>query len=83
MTGDENLGMKSADARKASHEAQGKLIPVWPHPVGNWHWEEEDEGLQDPRQAKKCAAGSAKLCTSPSRGHGDFTEGVCGARPWC
>lgn len=45
MTGDENLGMKSADARKASHEAQGKLIPVWPHPVGNWHWEEEDEGL--------------------------------------
>lgn len=56
--------MRSADARKIPHRVWGKLVPAWPDPglvgVGNWHGKEEEQHLQEHRQAKQ-------LCSSLRR----------------
>lgn len=56
--------MRSSDARKTPHRVWGKLVPAWPDPglvgVGNWHGKEEEQHLQEHRQAKQ-------LCSSLRR----------------
>lgn len=80
--------VRSADVRKIPRRVQVKLVPAWPGPgfvgVGTRLGKEEEEGLQEPRQAKLERSSLRKaVCLSPLGVMVTSLNEPCWAKPWC